>query len=166
VRSSVVRLPPIVHSTLDHHGFAPTLIGIAREKRVSAYVADGSNRWPSVHTLDAARVYRLALEAAPAGSRFHAVADAGVPFRDIAAAIGRGLGVPTESIPADDAAAHFGFLGLFASADNPSSSELTRARLGWQPMHAGLLEDLDAGHYFDLDPGAAAAQQPRRHAGA
>ena len=100
VRSSVVRLPPIVHSSLDHHGFAHILIDIARQSGVSGYVADGANRWPSVHTLDAARVYRLALEGAPAGSRLHAVADEGIPFRDIAAAIGRGAGVPVASVSA------------------------------------------------------------------
>src|SRR5215470_1600542 len=103
-RSSIVRLPPIVHSSLDHHGFAHILIGTARRAGVSAYVGDGANRWPAVHTLDAARVYRLAMEDAPAGSRLHAVADEGVPFRDIAAAIGRGAGVPTASISASDAA--------------------------------------------------------------
>lgn len=149
VRSSVVRLPPIVHSTLDHHGFGPTLIGIAREKGISAYVGEGSNRWPSVHTLDAARVYRLALEAAPPGTRLHAVADEGVPFRDIAEIIGRKLGVPTTSIPAEDAGEHFGFLGAFVALDNPTSSTATQELLGWKPTHPGLIEDLDHGHYFD-----------------
>jgi len=148
VRSSMVRLPPIVHSTLDHTGFTPTLIAIAREKGVSGYVGDGSNRWPSVHTLDAARVYRLALEAVPAGSRLHAVAEEGVPFRDIAAAIGRGLDVPTASIAAEDAAEHFSFLGAFVSLDNPTSSEWTRAQLDWRPTHPGLIADVDEGHYF------------------
>jgi nucleoside-diphosphate-sugar epimerase len=148
VRSSVVRLPPIVHSSLDHNGFVRILIGIARQSGVSAYVDDGANRWPSVHTLDAARVYRLALEGAPAGSRLHAVADEGVPFRDIAAAIGRGAGVPTASIPAADAAERFAFLGGFVGVDNPTSSEVTRKVLGWEPTHAGLIEDLEDGHYF------------------
>jgi nucleoside-diphosphate-sugar epimerase len=148
VRSSVVRLPPIVHSSLDHHGFAHILIGIARQAGQSAYVADGANRWPSVHTLDAARVYRLALEGAPAGSRLHAVADEGIPFRDIAAAIGRGVGVPVASIPAADAAERFAFLGRFAGVDNPTSSEVTRKLLGWEPEHPGLIEDLEHGHYF------------------
>jgi nucleoside-diphosphate-sugar epimerase len=148
VRSSAVRLPPITHSSLDHHGFAHALIGIARQTGVSAYVEDGANRWPSVHTLDAARVYRLALESAPAGSRLHAVADEGIPFRDIAAAIGRGAGVPTVSISASEAGEHFAFLGAFAGVDNPVSSEVTRKVLGWEPAHPGLLEDLEHGHYF------------------
>jgi nucleoside-diphosphate-sugar epimerase len=149
VRSAVVRLPPLVHSTLDHHGFGPTLIGIAREKGVAGYVGDGSNRWPAVHTLDAARAYRLALETAPAGSRLHAVADEGVPFRDIAGVIGRKLGVPSASIAAEDANEHFSFLGAFVSLDNLASNELTRRRLGWEPTRPGLIEDLDQGHYFD-----------------
>ena len=148
VRSSAVRLPPIVHSSLDHHGFAHILIGIARQASVSAYVGDGANRWPSVHTLDAARVYRLALESAPAGSRLHAVADEGVPFRDIAAAIGHGAGVPTASISASDAGERFAFLGSFVGVDNPTSSEVTRKVLGWEPAHPGLIEDLEHGHYF------------------
>lgn len=148
VRSSLVRLPPIVHSSLDHHGFAHVLIGIARQKGVSGYVGDGSNRWPSVHTLDAARVYRLALEGAPAGSRFHAVADEGIPFRDIASVIGRGARVPTASISASDAAEQFAFLGGFVGVDNPTSSEVTRKVLGWDPVEPGLLEDLEHGHYF------------------
>jgi nucleoside-diphosphate-sugar epimerase len=148
VRSSAVRLPPIVHSSLDHHGFAHILIGIARQSGVSAYVEDGANRWPSVHTLDAARVYRLALEGAPAGSRLHAVADEGIPFRDIAAAIGRGTGVPVASISASDAAERFAFLGGFVGVDNPISSELTRKVLGWEPAYPGLIEDLAEGHYF------------------
>jgi nucleoside-diphosphate-sugar epimerase len=148
VRSSVVRLPPIVHSSLDHHGFAHVLIGIARQAGMSAYVGDGANRWPSVHTLDAARVYRLALETAPAGSRLHAVAEEGIPFRDIAAAIGRGAGVPTGGIPASDAAERFAFLAGFVGVDNPVSSEVTRKVLGWKPAHRGLIEDLEHGHYF------------------
>ena len=147
VRSSVIRLSPLVHSTLDHHGFAHRLIGIAREKGVSAYVGDGSNRWPAVHTLDAAHLYRLALEAAPAGTRLHGVADEGVPFRDIAAVIGRHLNLPVVSISAEEAG-HFGFLSLFASLDNPTSNALTRKVLDWHPEGPGLIEDLDAGHYF------------------
>jgi nucleoside-diphosphate-sugar epimerase len=149
VRSAAVRLPPIVHSSLDHHGFAHVLIGIARQAGVSGYVWDGANRWPSVHTLDAARVYRLALEDAPAGSRLHAVAEEGIAFRDLAAAIGRGAGVPTASIAASDAGERFGFLGGFVGVDNPTSSEVTRKVLGWEPEHPGLIEDLAHGHYFD-----------------
>jgi nucleoside-diphosphate-sugar epimerase len=148
VRSSVVRLPPIVHSSLDHHGFAHILIGIARQAGVSGYVEDGANRWPSVHTLDAATVYRLALESAPAGTRLHAVADEGIPFRDIAAAIGRGVGVPTASISAADAADRFAFLGRMVGVDNPTSSEVTRKLLDWHPTHPGLIDDLAEGHYF------------------
>ena len=149
VRSAAVRLPPIVHSSLDHHGFAHVLTGIARQAGVSGYVEDGANRWPSVHTLDAARVYRLALEDAPAGSRLHAVAEEGIPFRDIAAAIGRGAGVPTASISASDAGERFGFLGGFVGVDNPTSSEVTRKVLGWEPEYPGLIDDLEHGHYFD-----------------
>jgi nucleoside-diphosphate-sugar epimerase len=149
VRSSAVRLPPIVHSSLDHHGFAHILIGIARQAGESAYVGDGANRWPSVHTLDAARVYRLALESAPAGSRLHAVADEGIPFRDIAAAIGRGTGMPVASISASDAAERFAFLGGLVGVDNPASSEVTRKVLGWEPAYPGLIEDLEHGHYFE-----------------
>jgi nucleoside-diphosphate-sugar epimerase len=151
VRSAAVRLPPIVHSTLDHHGFAHVLIATARAKGISGYVGDGSNRWPSVHTLDAARVYRLALESAPAGTRLHAAADEGIPFRDIAAAIGHGAGVPTASIAAGDAGGHFGFLGPLVSQDIPTSSEWTRRTLGWEPAHPGLIDDLEHGHYFGQD---------------
>ncbi|OBB93047.1 SDR family oxidoreductase [Mycobacterium sp. 852002-40037_SCH5390672] len=147
VRSSVVRLSPLVHSDLDHHGFAHQLINTARATGKSAYIGDGANRWPAVHTLDAAHLYRLALEKAPAGTRLHGVADEGVPFRDIAAVIGRRLNVPTLSIPAEEAG-HFGFLALFATLDNPTSKALTQKVLDWQPEHAGLLEDLEAGHYF------------------
>jgi len=149
VRSSVVRLPPTVHSSLDHHGFITVLIGIARDKGVAGYVGDGSNRWPAGHTLDAARLYRLALEGAPGGSRLHAVGDEGIPFREIAEAIGRHLGVPTASVPPEQADAHFGFLGGFAPLDNPTSSALTQKLLDWHPVHPGLLADLDQGHYFD-----------------
>ena len=149
VRSSVVRLPPIVHSSLDHQGFAHILIAIARQSGASAYVGGGANRWPSVHTLDAARAYRLALESAPAGSRLHAVADEGIPFRDIAAAIGRGTGVPVISVSAAEASERFAFLGPFVGVDNPASSEVTRKLLDWEPAHPGLIEDLGQGHYFE-----------------
>ncbi len=151
IRSSLVRLPPTVHSSLDHHGYIPALIGIAWEKGRAGYVADGSNRWPAVHTLDAARLYRLAIEAAPAGSRLHAVGDEGVPFRQIAEAIGRNLDVPAVSIPPEEAADYFGFLAPFVSLDNPISSKLTKELLGWQPAHPGLLDDLGQGHYFQQD---------------
>jgi nucleoside-diphosphate-sugar epimerase len=148
IRSSLLRLPPTVHSSLDTRGYIPALIAIARQKGRAGYVGDGSNRWPAVHTLDAARLLRLAVEAAPAGSRLHAVADEGVPFRAIADAIGRGLDVPAVSIPPEEAADYFGFLAMFVALDNPASSALTRELLGWQPERPGLLDDLAQGHYF------------------
>ena len=148
VRSSVVRLPPTVHSALDHHGYIPTLIGIAREKGAAGYAGEGANVWPAGHTLDAARLYRLALESAPAGSRLHAVGDVGVPFKTIAETIGRHLGVPVVSVPVDEGFNHFGFLGMFVALDNPTSSEATQELLGWKPLEPGLVEDLDLGHYF------------------
>jgi len=148
IRSAAVRLPPTVHSSLDHHGFVPTLIAIARDRGISGYVGDGSNRWPAGHTLDVAHLFRLAVEAAPAGTRLHAVGDEGVPFRQIAEVIGSRLGVPVASIAPDDAAAHFGFLGLLVQLDNPTSSAWTRQLLGWEPVHPGLIDDLNEGHYF------------------
>ncbi|MFE9452845.1 SDR family oxidoreductase [Streptomyces sp. NPDC006739] len=146
VRSGLVRLPT-VHGRGDH-AFVPRLIRIARDKGVSAYVGDGANRWPAVHRLDAARLYRLALESAPAGASLHAMAEEGVPFRDIAEVIGRHLDVPVTGVPADRAEDHFGWLGRFAAVDAPTSSALTRKLLGWEPSGPTLLEDLDAGHYF------------------
>ncbi len=140
-----------MHSDLDHHGFGPALIGIARNRGVSGYPADGSNRWPAVHTRDAAHAYRLALELAPAGTRIHAVGDAGVPFREIADAIGRMLGVSTAPIAAENLVEHFSFLSGFVALDNLTSSELTRQLLGWEPNHVGLIEDLEARHYFGED---------------
>lgn len=148
VRSSVVRLPPTVHSKLDRHGFIPILISIARQAGHAGYLGDGSNRWPAGHTLDAAHLYRLALESAPAGTRLHATGDEGVPFRQIAETIGRMLGVPAVSVAEEDAAGYFTFLAGFVGADNPTSSAITRELLGWQPTHPGLIEDLEEGHYF------------------
>src|SRR3984957_20107017 len=147
VRSAAIRLSPTVHGVGDH-GFVPILIGIAREKGVSGFVGDGANRWPGVHRLDAARLFRLVVEGAPAGTRWHGVGDEGVPFRDIAAVIGRHLDVPVRSIPATEADTHFGFLGTLVQLDNPTSNALTRERLGWEPVEPGLLADLDEGHYF------------------
>lgn len=144
VRSSVVRLPRTVHGNGDHHGFIARLVGIARDKRVSGYVGDGSSRWPAVHVLDAAHLFRMAVEQAPAGSVLHGVADEGVPIREIAAVIGRNLNLPTASVPAGD----FGFLGQILAVDQPASSALTRDLLGWRPVQPGLIEDLDKGHYF------------------
>ncbi|ADO70177.1 SDR family oxidoreductase [Stigmatella aurantiaca] len=159
VRSSVIRLAPTVHSSLDHHGFVPSLITMARKNGFAAYVGDGANRWPTVHTLDATRLYRLALETAPAGSRLHGAAEEGIPFRDIAEAIGRGLGLPAVSISAEDAGKHLGFLAMFAQLDNPTSSVRTRELLRWQPTHPGLLADLAERHYFE-PPGASRKEAP------
>jgi nucleoside-diphosphate-sugar epimerase len=148
VRSSVVRLPPTNHGDGDN-GFMATLVGIARAKGASAYIGDGANRWPAVHRLDSAHLFRLALENAPAGSTLHAVADEGVPIRAVAEVIGRHLDVPVVSIPPEQAAEHFTWLGGFIGLDAPASSALTRELLGWQPTQPGLLDDLDKGHYFD-----------------
>jgi nucleoside-diphosphate-sugar epimerase len=148
VRSSVVRLPPVVHSSLDHHGFVPMLIAMARRNGFAAYVGEGANRWPALHTRDAARLYRLALESAPAGARLHGVADEGIPFREIAEAIGRGLRLPSQSVSPEDAATRLGFLAGFAQVDNACSSSRTRELLHWQPTHPSLLADLAEGHYF------------------
>jgi nucleoside-diphosphate-sugar epimerase len=147
VRVSVVRLPPTVHGQGDH-GFVPALIGIARAKGLSAYVSEGSNRWAAVHRLDAARLFRLALEAAPAGTRLNAAGDEGVPFRDIAEAIGRHLSLPVTAISREEADGHFGLFALFASVDVPASSAQTQKQFGWHPAHPGLIPDLDEGHYF------------------
>ena len=144
VRSSVVGLPRTVHGDGDRHGFIARLVGIARDTGVSGYVGDGSNRWPAVHVLDAAHLFRLAVERAPAGSRLHAVGDEGVPIRDIAEVISRHLNVPTASVPAGD----LGFLGQVLSIDQPASATLTRELLGWRPVQPGLIEDMDKGHYF------------------
>lgn len=149
VRTAVVRLAPSVHGPKDLHGFIPRLIGIARAKGVSAYVGDGSNRWPAVHELDAAYLFRLAVETAPAGSLLHGVGDKGVPFRQIAESIGHHLNLPVSSIALGEADAHFGFLGAVASLDIPASRALTQESLGWRPIHPGLIADLEAGHYFD-----------------
>ena len=147
VRSSVLRLPPTVHGDGDH-GFMATLVGIARDKGVSGYLGDGSHRWPAVHRFDAAHLFRLAVEEAPAGSVLHAVDDEGVPVRAIAEVIGRHLGLPVAAIAPEDAAGHFTWLSGFIGIDSPASSTLTRELLGWQPVQPGLLDDLDKGHYF------------------
>jgi nucleoside-diphosphate-sugar epimerase len=147
VRTVMVRFAPTVHGAGDH-GFIPHVIAIAREKGVSGYIGDGSNRWPAVHRLDAARLVRLAVESAPAGSAVHAVGEEGIAIRAVAEVIGRKLNVPVVSIAPENAGEHFGWMAGFFGADSPASNALTREWLGWQPTHPGLIEDLEQGHYF------------------
>jgi nucleoside-diphosphate-sugar epimerase len=154
---SVVRLPQ-VHDR-HKHGLVSYAIAVAREKGVSAYVSDGLNRWPAVHRLDCARLYRLAIETSSPEARYHAVAEEGVPVKAIAEAIGRGLHVPVVSLSADQALAHFGWLGSFVGADVPASSDLTRQRLGWRPTHAGLLDDLTQAHDFEAEQAGSAERR-------
>jgi nucleoside-diphosphate-sugar epimerase len=149
VRSSLVRLPRSVHGVGEHGwrgGLSLRLIDVARAKGVAAYIGDGAQRWPAVHRLDAARLYRLAIEKAPAGSRLHATAEEGVAMRDLAATIGRRLGVPVASMSRDEALAHFGVFGAIAGTDQPASSTRTRELLGWEPSGPPLLADLDASY--------------------
>jgi nucleoside-diphosphate-sugar epimerase len=148
VRSSVVRLAPMVHSDLDHHGFTHSLINFARDNGVAAYTGDGSNRWPAVNTYDIGVLYRLALDQAPAGSTLHGVADTGIPRKLIAETIAGKLGVEARSISADEAPQYLGFLADFAALDNPTSNHKTRRLLGWEPTHPGWIEDVETGHYL------------------
>ncbi len=148
VRASVVRLSPSVHGIGDH-GFVPRLISIAREKGVSAFIGDGLNRWPAVHRLDAAHLYRLAIEKGTAGGSYHGVGDEGIPTREIAEVIGRRLNVPVVSKSSEEAADHFGWIARFFAMDGPASSAATQQRLGWRPVQPGLIADLNAGHYFE-----------------
>lgn len=147
VRSSIIRLSPSVHGEGDY-GFVPMLINIARQKGVSVYVGDGLNRWPAVHRLDAARLFRLAVEKGVAGSCYHGVAEQGIACREIAEAIGRQLNIPVVSKTHQEAMEHFGWLGNFFAIDCPASSQLTQHQLNWHPTHPGLIADLDMGHYF------------------
>jgi len=148
LRASVLRLAPSVHGNGDH-GFVPRLISIAREKRVSAFIGDGLNRWPAVHRLDAAHLYRLALEKGSAAARYHGVADEGIPTREITEVICRQLNLPVVSKSREEAVDHFGWIAHFFCMDSPASSEQTRERLGWRPVQPGLIADLNAEHYFE-----------------
>jgi nucleoside-diphosphate-sugar epimerase len=147
VNAMVVRLPPSVHGHGDH-GFVPMLVAAARATGVSAYIGDGENRWPAVHQRDAAQLYRLALEKGETGDRFHAAAETGIPFREIAAAIGRGLGVPVVGLGEEEAVAHFSWLATFVGMDARSSTDFTRAKLGWLPNEPGLIFDIENSGYF------------------
>ena len=148
VRSSVVRLAPMIHSDLDHHGFTDALIGFARDNGVAAYTGDGSNRWPAANTYDIGVLYRRAVEQAPAGSTLHGVGDTGIPRKVIAETIAGKVGVEARSISDDDAPQYLGFLAAFGSLDNPVSNDKTRELLGWEPSHPGWVEDVQTGHYF------------------
>src|SRR6266852_3243863 len=155
VRASVLRLPPSVHGNGDH-GFVPRLISIASEEGVSAFIGDGLNCWPAVHRLDAAHLYRLALEKGSAAARYHGVADEGVPTREIAEVIGRHLNVPVVSKSREEAADHFGWMALFFGVDAPASSTLTQQRLGWRPLQPGRIAHLNAHHEYDHSADARA----------
>jgi nucleoside-diphosphate-sugar epimerase len=148
VRSSIVRLAPSTHGDGDN-GFIPTAIAFARQKGAAAYVGAGTNRWPTVHRNDAARLFRLAFESAPAGSVLHAVAEQGVPIREIAEAFAEGLDISAVSVAPEQAAEYVGFLGGFWGVDGPASAQITRDLLGWEPTRPGLIADLKEGHYFD-----------------
>ena len=147
VRSSIIRLPPSVHGDGDH-GFVPFIIAMARQHEVSPYIGDGQNRWPSVHRLDAANLFRLALEKGAAGSRFHGIGDTGIPTKEIATVIGQQLNVPVKSFTPEEAAPHFTWMSYLFALDAPATCEKTTAQLGWKPTHVGLIEDLEKGTYF------------------
>jgi nucleoside-diphosphate-sugar epimerase len=149
VHSVVLRLPPSVHGDGDH-GFVPALINIARQKGASAYIGDGLNHWPAVHRLDAAHLYRLALEKGSAGACYHAIADEGVPVRDIAKVIGRRLSLPVVAKSKEEATGHFGWMAHFFAIDSPASSAQTQKQLGWQPTHSSLIADMNGGNYFEI----------------
>jgi nucleoside-diphosphate-sugar epimerase len=144
----VIRLSPLVHSHLDKHGFGPILIGVARTNDFSGYPGEGANRWSAVDTRDAATLYRLAVEKAPAGQVLHGVADEGVALKEIAEAIGRGTGLEVRSVPEEEIPAYFGYLAGFITLDAPTSNKITREVVGWEPKYPGLIADLDDGHYF------------------
>jgi nucleoside-diphosphate-sugar epimerase len=148
VRASVVRLPPVVHDDGDQGGFVPQMIKAARKHKVSSYAGDGSNLWPAVHRLDAAHLFVQALEKGDAGSRYHGVAEEGIPVVDIATVIGRRLGLPVAAATPEEVKARFGFLAPFVGVDNPATGASTKARLGWEPTHGQLLDDLEHGTYF------------------
>lgn len=160
VRVCVIRLPPSAHGDGDH-GFVPILIGLAREKGVSAYIGEGMNRWPAVHRLDSARLYRLALEKGAAGAVYHGVADEGVPFKEIAGVIGRRLNVPVISKAQEEAPDHFGWFARFAAINCPSSSAQTQKQLGWHPTEISLIADIDRPGYFEPGQNALAASLRR-----
>jgi nucleoside-diphosphate-sugar epimerase len=145
VRVSLIMLPRSVHGQGERHGFIPQLIAVARAKGVSGYIGDGASRWPAVHVKDAATLYRLAVEQAPAGTVLNAVGDEGVPVREIAEAIGRHLNLPAKSLPAEE---YEGILVPLLTRDQPASSTITQELLGWKPTHPGLIEDIEEGHYF------------------